>query len=251
MTIITVANQKGGVGKTTTAVSLAHGLAIKGYQTLLVDLDPQGQCASALGLVQEPGVFNLLVGGQTLRDVTRTTRRANLALIPGDKRTATAQIVLNAEGFDLAVVREVLRPAFRNGLHFVVIDTAPSVGGLQEAALFAAKLVIIPTAVDYLATEGVVKVMDTLRSLEQKQGWQGIILGILPTFYDDVTKESAATLSDLHTTFGDGVVLSPIHRATVLRECASEGMTIWEKASKSRVAEEYAELVWRVNDVKA
>ena len=143
--IITIANQKGGTGKTTTATILAHGLAVKGHQTMLCDLDPQGQCASALGLLQEPGVFNLLVGGQTLADVTRTTGRANLTLIPGDKRTATAQIVLNAEGFDLALIRRALQPALRNGLDKVVIDTAPSVGGLQEAALFAADLIVIPT----------------------------------------------------------------------------------------------------------
>lgn len=246
--IITIANQKGGVAKTTTAVILAHGLAIRGHQTLLLDLDPQGQCASALGLLQEPGVFNLLVGGQHLADVTRTTGRANLTLIPGDKRTATAQIVLNAEGFNLAMIRNELRPALRNGLDTVIIDTAPSVGGLQEAALFAADLVVIPTAVDYLATEGVAGVIETLLTLEKKQGWQGAVLGVLPTFYDDITNESAATLADLRETFGTGVILQPIHRATVLRECASEGVTIWEKAAKSRAAAEYAGLVWRVND---
>ena len=248
--IITIANQKGGTGKTTTATILAHGLAVKGHQTMLCDLDPQGQCASALGLLQEPGVFNLLVGGQTLADVTRTTGRANLTLIPGDKRTATAQIVLNAEGFDLALIRRALQPALRNGLDKVVIDTAPSVGGLQEAALFAADLIVIPTATDYLATEGVVKVMDTLHTLGHKHRWAGTVLGILPTFYDEVTNESAATLSDLRETFGAEVVLPPIHRATVLRECASEGRTIWEKAPKSRAAQEYAELVWRIIDVK-
>jgi len=249
MKVITVANQKGGVGKTTTAVTLAHGLGLKGHQMLLLDLDPQGQCASALGLLQEPGVFNLLVGGQTLADVTRTTGRTNLVLIPGDKRTATAQIVLNAEGSDVQVIRKALTPTLRNGLDMVIIDTAPSVGGLQEAGLFAADLVVIPTAVDYLATEGVANVIKTLRSLEEKQGWRGAILGILPTFHDEVTKESAATLADLQETFDD-LVLAPIHRATVLRECVSEGVTIWEKAPKSRAAQEYARLVWEVNDVK-
>ena len=249
MKVITVANQKGGVGKTTTAVTLAHGLGLKGHQMLLLDLDPQGQCASALGLLQEPGVFNLLVGGQTLADVTRTTGRTNLVLIPGDKRTATAQIVLNAEGSDVQVIRKALTPTLRNGLDMVIIDTAPSVGGLQEAGLFAADLVVIPTAVDYLATEGVANVIKTLRSLEEKQGWRGAILGILPTFHDEVTKESAATLADLQETFDD-LVLAPNHRATVLRECVSEGVTIWEKAPKSRAAQEYARLVWEVNDVK-
>jgi len=246
--IVTVANQKGGVVKTTTAVTLAHGLAIQGKDTLLLDLDPQGQCASALGLVQEPGVFNLLVGDQTLANVTRTTGRSRLTLIPGNKRTATAQLVLNAEGFELSIIRDALRSALRGGLDMVIIDTAPSVGGLQEAALFAADLVIIPTAVDYLATEGVIKVMQTLEILAEKQSWRGSVLGILPTFYDNVTRESQQTLDDLQRTFGAELILPPVHRATILRECGAEGKTIWEKAASSRPAKEYADLVWRVAD---
>ncbi|MCD6554079.1 MAG: ParA family protein [Anaerolineae bacterium] len=246
--IITIANQKGGVGKTTTAVTLAHGLAIQGKDTLLLDLDPQGQCASALGLVQEPGVFNLLVGVQTLANVTRTTGRPRLALIPGNKRTATAQVVLNAEEFKLDIIRQLLRPALPGGLNLVIIDTAPSVGRLQEAALFAADLVIIPTTVDYLATEGVVKVIHTVNALVKRQNWRGSVLGILPTFYDNVTRESQQTLDDLQRTFGAELILPPVHRATVLRECGAEGKTIWEKAASSRPAKEYADLVWRVAD---
>lgn len=247
--IITIANQKGGVGKTTTAVTLAHGLAIQGKDTLLFDLDPQGQCASALGLVQEPGVFNLLVGVQTLANVTRTTGRPRLALIPGNKRTATAQVVLNAEEFKLDIIRQLLRPALPGGLDLVIIDTAPSVGRLQEAALFAADLVIIPTTVDYLATEGVVKVIHTVNALVKRQNWRGSVLGILPTFYDNVTRESQQTLDDLQRTFGAELILPPVHWATILRECGAEGKTIWEKAASSRPAQEYADLVWRVTDV--
>lgn len=247
MWICAIVNQKGGVGKTTTAVTLAHGLALKGRRVLLIDLDSQGQVASALGRDHEPCVFNFLVGGYELGDVIRSTGRTNLSHIPGDKRTMTAQIVMQAEGFDLGIFDKLLAPLAE--MDAVIFDTAPSIGGLQEAAVFASGLVIIPTAVDYLSAEGVVQTMATLNAIAAK-GWQGFVAGILPTFYDRVTNESAAVLEDLRESF-EHHVWEPIHRATVLRECASEGKTIWEYDVKSRAAREYAKLVWRMYDVPA
>jgi len=246
MKVVAVVNQKGGVGKTTTAVTLAHGLAVKGWKTLLIDLDPQGQCAISLGRDREPGVFNVLVGGQTIDDVIRSTDRRNLWLVSGDKRTATAQIVLQAEGFDVQVLLKLLIPLVE--FEFVVFDTAPIVGGLQEAAVFASDLVVVPTAVDYLASEGVTQTMKTLAAVKLEMGWSGSLLGVLPTFYDEVTRESAATLADLQRAYGEQMVLDPVHRATVLREAGSEGRTIWELDPNCRAAEEYAKLVWRLCD---
>lgn len=246
MKTIAIVNQKGGVGKTTTAVTLAHGLALKGWQTLLVDLDPQGQCASSLGRDHEPGVFNVLVGGYALEDVIRTSGRERLRHVPGDKRTATAQIVMQAEGFDVGVVRRLVA-RLDGWVDAVVFDTAPSVGGLQEAAVYASDCVIVPTAADYLASEGVTQTMRTLGAIKERAQWEGGVLGILPTFFDEVTRESAATLDDLRRAYGERV-LEPVHRATVLRECASEGKTIWEKSPRCRAAQEYASLVWGVYD---
>lgn len=242
---ICIANRKGGTGKTTTVISLAHGLALKGKRVLIVDVDPQGHVAPALNLEQEPGLFDLLVSGRSLRNVTRLAR-PDLWIVPGNQRTATAEGVLIMERAGLNALAKVIRGSVNGGLDYIILDTAPSVGELQKMALFMSGLVIIPSAVDYLSTQGVSTLVAELDDLKG-QGWKGAILGVLPTFFDDVTRESQANLDDLKEALGD-LVLDPIHRATVLRECAAEGKTVFELAPKSRAAEQYAALVWRVLD---
>jgi chromosome partitioning protein len=242
-TTITVANQKGGVGKTTTAVNLAHGLVRAGKRVLLVDLDPQGQCATILGLKPEPGAFNFLVADQSLTEVMRLTDRQNLLVILGDRKTATAQTVLSVQRTPISFFYNKLVPqAEKDAIDFIVIDTSPSVGELQEQALWAADGVLIPCAVDYLASDGVFNIANTLKRIHEEFHWQGAIVGILPTFYDTVTRESKATLTDLQKRFGK-VMLNPVYRATVLRECAVEGKTIFELSPESRAAKQYQELV--------
>lgn len=246
--ICTVANQKGGVGKTTTAVTLAHGLALRGKDVLLVDCDPQGQAASFLGLRQESGLFDLLISRRPVADVTRTAdtdehARPHLHLIPGDKRTATAQVVLGAEGFDLAGLANALRGVVAD---YIIFDTSPSVGLLQESAMFASDILVAPVATDYPSAEGLAGVVATLQAVNNRGG-HCRLAAVVPTMFDDVTKESRANLAQLQESFG-AVVLPPVHRATVLRECAAEGCTIWEKDAGSRAAQEYARLVWEVHD---
>jgi chromosome partitioning protein len=252
-TIIAVANQKGGVGKTTTAVTIAHGLTLMGKGTLLVDLDPQGQCATALGLDQESAAFRLLVTDDDPARLVRPTGRKGLGLIAGNKETSTAQIVLDARRDAISYVRDALRPLMRaNGEspRYVVFDTAPSVGGLQERALWAADLVLIPSACDFLASDGVAQVVETMHMLAERFGWEGRLLGVLPTFFDSQTRQSQNTLDDLRGQF-NGQLLEPVHRATVLRECASEGRTIFEYDGRSRAAEQYSAVVHRIVEVTA
>ncbi len=242
-TTITIANQKGGVGKTTTAVNLAHGLVLEGKRVLLVDLDPQGQCATILGLKPEPDTFNLLVADFSLNQVARPTDRENLFVIIGDEKTATAQTVLSVQKSPISFTyNRLISPAKAGNYDYVVIDTSPSVGELQVQSLWASDGVLIPCTVDYLASDGVFSIAKTLVNLEQEFEWQGKILGVLPTFYDEVTRESKATLNDLRDNF-HRYVLNPIHRATILRECAVEGKTIFELAPNSRAALQYQELV--------
>ena len=245
--VICIANQKGGVGKTTTAVSLAHGLSQKGRRVLLIDLDPQGQSATALGRSPEPGAFYLLTMGMAPQETTfvqswvRFSGREGLYLLPGDQQTMAAQTVLNAQDKPISAIRHSINRFFKEGLHYIIFDTAPSVGGIQERAVWASDLVIVPTATEFLSADGVSKVLLMMSILQEKKNWRGNLLGILPTFYDEQTRESKATMDALRERF-DASVLPPIHRATLLRECAAEGQTIFEVDPLCRAAKEYQAL---------
>jgi chromosome partitioning protein len=238
---IAIANQKGGVGKTTTAVSLAHGLALRDRRILLVDFDPQGQCATSLAINPEPGVFNALINPRSeIQQWIRETSRAGLDLLPGDRSTATAQIVINAENQPIALIHLLLMSLAKD-YDYIIFDTAPSVGGIQERAIYAADVVLIPTATEFLPMDGLAQMMELLTLLKANWHWSGRLLGILPTFYDEQTRESHRSLADLRAGFGESI-LNPIHRATIVRECTAEGKTVFEMAPASRAACEYEEL---------
>lgn len=245
MKTIAITNQKGGIGKTTTAVTLAHGLALTGKRVLLIDFDPQGQSATALGMNTEPHVFQLLFSPNVPPlSLLRNSGRENLFLIPGDQTTATAQIVMAAEQRPMNIISSMLKP-FSKDFDLIVFDTAPSVGGIQERAIWAADLVIIPAATDFLAIESLEKTLLMIGSFVER-GWPGKLAGILPTMHDIVTKESRNAMEYLENNHKDRT-LSPIRRATILRECAADGMTIWEKAPTAPVAEDYQNLIKRIS----
>jgi chromosome partitioning protein len=240
--IIVFANDKGGVGKTTSTVTLGYGLANRGRRVLIVDMDPQGQCATTLGMIQEAGVFNALIRpDQDLNQWIRTTGRKDLALLPGDRTTATAQVVLNAEHRPVNALRALFQVLSKQ-YDYIVADTAPSVGGIQERALFAADLVVIPTATEFLSIEGLSQVLTNLGNLRDQHRWRGRLLGILPTFFDEQTRESKSSLEQLEEAFPE-TILPPIHRATLLRECAADGKIVFEKDPQSRATREYEALV--------
>lgn len=243
MITITVANQKGGVGKTTTAVTLAHGLARKDYNVLIIDLDPQGQCAPLLRMSQGQYVYRYLTEDWPLRQVALATGRDYLWLMPGNEDTHAAEIMgtIKGQGKDRLATLLGKQPMV-NGtrLHYIVLDTAPTVGELQIAALFAADILVMPVATDHLALAGVKKIMGTMHNVVRRDDSPTIL--VLPTFYDEVTKESQQNHDLILETFPDRV-LPPIHRATILRECAALGKTIFERDPGSRAAREYQVLV--------
>jgi chromosome partitioning protein len=245
--ILTIANQKGGVGKTTTAISLAHGLALKGKNVLLADFDPQGQVARFLGMDATPGVYILLMNEPSsekavayIKDQVHTSNRDNLWVLPGNKKTMVAQNEIASTPINH--VRNALEIFMRRGLDYIVIDTSPSVGGLQERAIWASDLLVIPTAPEYASLEGVSQLFQDVVLLQREKRWGGALLGVLPTLYDEQTRMSRESMENLRGAFGDRV-LPPIHRATILRDCTAEGLTVFEKDTACRAAEEYRTLV--------
>ncbi|MEJ5200602.1 MAG: ParA family protein [Anaerolineales bacterium] len=247
--VIAIANQKGGVGKTTTVVNLAHALALSGKEVLAIDLDPQGQVATFLGLEQSAGAFYLLSTAidpnanplVVLRQQTRSSGRDKLYLIPGNPLTNMAQTMLNASNTPVSVIRKVLSPLLTNGKpDYILLDTAPSVGGIQERAVWAADVLIVPTLPDSSSLEGVQYMAGMVKELKGK-GWKGVLGGILPTHYEERTRESRASMEDLRNAFGT-LVLSPISDRTALRDARSRGQTIFEYDTDSQSAQEYRQL---------
>ena len=242
-TVIAIANQKGGVGKTTSTVTIGHALAYKGYEVLLVDLDSQGHCATYLGLPPESKVYDLLAMNSPPAQCIVSTGRPHLHLVPSDDRTAEAKVVLAGRAFREEAVRDVLL-ILNADYDFILIDTPPSLDLLHQAALVAASYVLIPTATEFLAVHGVGRIIQSIE-MYNRRGYVTNVLGVIPTFYDGRTLESQKSLEELQNAFGE--LLYPlIHRATVLRESPGYAKTIWEYAPNERAAQEYGSIVGRL-----
>lgn len=228
-TIIAIANQKGGVGKTTTAVTLAHGLAQQGRRTLLVDLDVQGHAAVALGLPMQPGLQRLLVNNEPLSRVV-VQAREHLDLVAGDRTTEATKLVITGMAFREQVLARALAPA-RGVYDVVLLDCAPSADVLHVAALVAADWLLVPTRLDALAIHGVTQIVGMLKSVRQV-GHAAAFAGVLPTFFDRRTKETHAQLTQITQAFGR-FVWPMIPQDTRAREAPAHGQTLWEYAPES------------------
>jgi len=246
--LIAIANQKGGVGKTTTAINLAASLAISEQHTLLIDCDPQGNTTAGIGFPKDPArrtLYNALILGEPLERVILKTQIDGLELLPADKNLVGAGVELVS-----AVNREYqlrnLIQQIKDNYAFIIMDCPPALDLLTLNALTAADSVLVPIQCEYLALEGVSELLDTLMRIRRTLNPTLAIEGILLTMYDERTTLSKQVASDLRSFFGSQIFESVIPRNVRLAEAPSHGKPIHFYDIHSRGAEAYTNLAKEV-----
>lgn len=246
MRIIAIANQKGGVGKTTTAVNLSACLAERGQRVLLVDLDPQANATSGLGIAQEDGgsLYPALISNMDPRKLIRSTRIPNLSIIRSHQELAGCEIELAQAGNHLVRIREVLQPLHYSGhFDYVIMDCPPSLGVLMTGALSAADELIVPLQCEYFGLEGLSKIVNVVQQIRDCGANPGLLMeGIVMTMYDSRANLAQQVVGDVKSYFSEIVYDTVIPRTIRLGEAPSFGKSIIEYDASGKGAQAYRAL---------
>lgn len=243
--VFCVANQKGGVGKTTTAITLSDGLAKSAARTLLIDLDPQCNATSGLGF--SPSASHPLVRGTPFSESIVPTRTPGLDLLPGSRNFGDVEALTRNDPVETGRMQNQLKEELE-GYDFVLIDCPPSLGHLTQIALSASTEVLMPIQCEFFAMEGLVQMIEVIKKIMERKPDKLEFGGIVLTMYDaslELTHEVDAEVRDF---FGEIVFNTVIPRDVAISEAPSHGLSVIDYAPRSRGARAYIELCMEVLD---